>query len=80
MDFQEALNLLKEFSACRLRIYEQFPGFPASGSQDGQGGYVVFADASVVNEPCYCGLRDFAKVHNLRITPFGHFLMVVSGQ
>jgi hypothetical protein len=76
MDFEAALKLLKAFSACNLRIYKQFAGFPESGSQESDGKYVVFIKASLAKEPCYCELRDFAESHNLNITPFEQYLMV----
>jgi len=79
MDFEAALELLKTFSACNLRIYKQFAGFPVSSSQESEGKYVVFVNASLAKEPCYCGLRDFANEHNFCITPYGQYLMV-SGQ
>jgi hypothetical protein len=73
MDFETALELFKSFPACQMRIFKQFSGFPDNGDQ--AGGYVVFAYASVANEPCYCELRDYAKARNLSITPFGQYLM-----
>jgi len=78
MDFKAALELLKAFSACNLRIYKQFAGFPASSSQESEDKYVVFVDDSVAKKTCYCGLKDFAKAHNFRITPYGQYLMVSS--
>jgi hypothetical protein len=78
MDFEAALKLLKAFSACNLRIYRQFAGFPVSSSQESEGEYVVFMNASFAKESCYCRLRDFANVHNFCITPYGQYLMVSS--
>ena len=59
MDFEAALELFKSFPACQMRIFKQFSGFPDNGDQT--GGYVVFAYASVANEPCYCELRDLCQ-------------------
>jgi hypothetical protein len=78
MDFKAALKILSAFSAFHLRIYKQFSGFPEAESQEGESGYVVFADASLVKNPCYCELRDFAETNNLNITPYGQYLMVSS--
>ncbi len=78
MDFVEALKILRAFSACRLRVYRKFFGFPEYSSQEAEGEYVVFADGFLVEESCYCDLRDFAQAHNLNITPFGQYLMVSS--
>ncbi len=79
MDFNVALKILSAFSACRLRLYKEFSGFPEAGSKEGESGYVVFADASLVNTQCYCKIIDFAESNNLTISPFGHYLMF-SGQ
>jgi hypothetical protein len=79
MNFESALKILSTFSACHLRIYKEFSGFPEADSKEGESGYVVFADASLVKNQCYCELRDFAEANNLNITPFGQYLMV-SGQ
>jgi hypothetical protein len=76
LDLLAALKLLKAFPAYNLRIFKQFSGFPDSWSQEGESGYVVFADPSLVNEPCYCEFRDYAKARNLNITPFGQHIMI----
>jgi hypothetical protein len=76
MDLLAALNLVKAFPACNLRIFKQFSGFPNSFSKEAESGYVVFADPSLVNEPGYCALKDYAEACNLNITPFGQYLMI----
>jgi hypothetical protein len=76
MDLLAALKLVKAFPACNLRIFKQFSGFPDSFSQDAESGYVVFADPSLVNEPCYCEFRDYASACDLTVTPFGQHLMI----
>ena len=76
MDFAAALSILKAFSACNLRIYKEFAGFPESGSQENGSGYVIFADSSLEGKGCFNELKDFAKTHNLSITSMGHYLLV----
>ena len=76
LDFEEALKLVKAFSACHLRIYEEFPGFPKSEILESERGYVLFVEACLVKGPCYCKLRDFAEANDLSITPFGKYMMV----
>jgi hypothetical protein len=76
MDFKAALKLLEAFPECRLRLFKQFSGFPQNSSKEGE--YIVFSDLSLVKEPCYCDLRDFAEEQNLSITSFGQYLMVSS--
>ena len=76
MDLLAALKLLKTFPACNLQIFKQFSGFPETFSQEAESGYVVFADPSLVDEPCYCEFRDYAIACGLTITPFGQHLMI----
>ena len=78
MDFEAAMKLLKAYSACNLRIFKQFAGFPVSSSRESEGEYVVFVKASLAKDSCYSGLRDFANVHNFCIEPYGEYLMVSS--
>jgi hypothetical protein len=75
MDFETALRFLSAFSACRLRLVKQFSGFPNPYSQESDDEYVVFSDASLGNESCYCELKNFAEMHGLSITSFGQYLM-----
>ena len=76
MDFKAALSFLKAFSACNPRIYRQFAGFPDPSSQEAEGGYVLFIEASLAEKTCFRELKNFAEKHNLNITPYGQCLMV----
>ncbi len=76
LDFAEALKLIKTFSACHPRIYKEFSGFPQSEILESERGYVLFVEASLSKDPCYCKLRDFAEANDLSMTPFGKYMMV----
>jgi hypothetical protein len=76
MDFSSALKLLKAFSACRLRIFREFSGFPEDSSQQSGSGYVVFADNSIFQENYYIQLIEYAQERNLNLVPYGQYLLV----
>jgi hypothetical protein len=76
MDVRLALNLLKAFPACHLRIFKQLPGIPDSGIQINENGYEVFVGSSISEKPCFRALIDFVESSDLSITSFGHYLMI----
>jgi hypothetical protein len=78
MDFQLALALLKAFSAYNPKIYKQFAGFPDTGNQESEGGYVAFVDSDASMQSFFSKLEDFARANGLKIVPIGKSLMVTS--
>ncbi len=74
MEIATALKLLRDFSKCHPRIFRQFSGFPTSCGNE--GGYVVFVDMAILNEPCYNSLKDFVEESNLCLSSFENYLMV----
>jgi len=76
MDFENAMKLLKAFSACNPRIYKEFSGFPEYTCQETKKGYVLFVDPILAKKNCFCELKNFAETNNLSITPYREALMV----
>jgi hypothetical protein len=74
MDFSEAVEFAKKFSACRPKVYK---GFVEWGICDTEtDGYVVLADAAWAKESCFNELKDYVKSHNLRIDHGEDYLMI----
>jgi hypothetical protein len=74
MDFAEAVEFSKKFSACRLKV---FKGFVEWGICDTEtDGHVVFADEALAKESCFDELEDYVKNHNLRIDHGKDYLMI----
>jgi hypothetical protein len=76
MDLSVATELLKTFPSCNLRVFKQFSSFPKECISEKETGYVVFANQSLADDKNYPKLTTYAKTHNLRIDPYGQYLMV----
>ena len=74
MDFAEAVEIAKKFSACHPKV---FKGFVEWGIIDTETeGYVILADAALAKESCLNRLQDYVKSHELRIDCVSDYLMI----
>ena len=74
MDFAEAIEISKRFSACHLKI---FKGFIEWGICDSETeGYVVLADPTLSKESRFIELQDYVKSNNFRIDHVKDYLMI----
>ena len=61
MDFDEAVDFLKEFPACHPKIFKRFVEW--DGYTEAEG-YVFLTDADVHKETCFNQLENYIKSHN----------------
>lgn len=74
MDFAEAIDFSKKFSAFHPKV---FKGFIEWGIWDSEtDGYVVLTDADSDSQLFSNQLEEYAKGHNLRIDHVKDYLMI----
>ena len=74
MDFADAIELVKKFPACHLKI---FKGFYEWGICDIETeGYVILADVSSSKEPIFNQLEEYSKNHKLRVDQGQDYLII----
>jgi hypothetical protein len=74
MMLAEAIAFSKQFPNCHPKIFKGFVEWRGSNTET--DGYVVFSDATLANESCSNQMKDYIKIHNLRVEHIKNYLMI----